>query len=110
MANFKKDLPEEKTNSFSKSIMSIIVFLYLIGSLIGTALVILAAIMNVQQNTPLDTGMFIAYAAYLGGPTATAIIFYAWKSKAENVIKISKTFEAGEQVNVMDALSKLGGN
>ena len=110
MTNVKKDLPEEKTNSFSKSIMSIIVFLYLIGSLIGTALVILAAIMNVQQNTPLDTGMFIAYAAYLGGPTATAIIFYAWKSKAENVLKIGKSFEIEKSVEVMDILSRMGGN
>ena len=101
---------QEEKSTFTKSLMSVIVFLYFIGALMGTTLIILAAVMDFKLNTQLNSEMFIAYAAYLGGPTSVAIGFYAWKSKAENVIKISKTFEAGEQVNVMDALSKLGGN
>lgn len=102
--------PEERTNTFTKSIMSVIVFLYFIGALVGTALVILAAIQDMRLNMQLDSGMFIAYAAYIGGPTATAIVFYAWKSKAENVLKIGKSFASEQTVEVMDVLSKMGGN
>lgn len=105
-----KKQPEERTNTFTKSLMSVIVFLYFVGALIGTALVILSAIMDFRLNMPLNNEMFIAYAAYLGGPTSVAIGFYAWKSKAENVLKISKSFETEERVEVIDALSRIGGN
>lgn len=101
---------EENKTTFTKSIMSIVVFLYFVGSLIGTVLVILAAIIDIKLNTHIDTAMFVAYAAYLGTPTAIAIGFYAWKSKAENVLKISKSFEVEKSVEVMDLLSRMGGN
>lgn len=107
--NTKRE-PEERTNTFTKSIMSIVVFLYFIGALVGTALVILSAIINIRLDMALDPGMFIAYAGYLGGPTAIAIVFYAWKSKAENVLKIGKSFETEQRVEVMDVLSRMGGN
>ena len=97
----------ERENSFSKSIMSIMVILYIVGAMIGTILVISAAVTNERQGSPLDPSMFMAYAAYLGGPTATAIIFYAWKSKAENVLKITQSFENEKAVEVIDALSKI---
>lgn len=106
----KELVAESKKNTFTKSIMSVVVFLYFVGAVLGTLLVILAAIMNLKHDISIETSMFIAYAAYLGGPTATAIIFYAWKSKAENVIKISKSFEAEESLEVMDKLSRMGGN
>jgi hypothetical protein len=96
-----------KSSSFTKSIMSIVVFLYFMGSLIGTALVVLAAIVDIKLGNTLDSAMFIAYAAYLGAPTATAIGFYAWKSKAENVLKIGKTFNEDTAVSVMDLLSRM---
>lgn len=105
-----KKQSEERTNTFTKSIMSIVVFLYFIGALVGTALVILSAIVNIRMNMPLDPGMFIAYAGYIGGPTAIAIVFYAWKSKAENVIKIAKGFVDEKKVEVMDVLSRMGGD
>lgn len=105
-----KEITEAKTNTFSKSLLTIIVFLYFGGVLIGTALVVLAAIVNMRQNMPIDTAMFIAYAAYLGGPTATAIGFYAWKSKAENVLKIGKSFGDDKTIETMDVLSRMGGN
>ena len=105
-----KTVKEARSNSFSKSIMSTVVFLYFMGSIIGTALVILSAIIDLRLGTPLDTSMFVAYAAYLGGPTATAIGFYAWKSKAENVIKISKTFENDKIMETMDMLSRMEEN
>ena len=105
-----KETKETRSNSFTKSIMSTVVFLYFMGSLIGTALVVLAAVMDVRHNNPLDTSMFVAYAAYLGTPTATAIGFYAWKSKAENVLKIGKTFEIDKAVEVMDVISRMEEN
>jgi hypothetical protein len=95
---------EERTNTFSKSIMSIMMFLYFMGAALGTILVILAAVINVRNGDPIDTQMFIAYAAYVGGPTATAIGFYAWKSKAENLLKIQQSHE------VIETLSQMGGN
>ena len=100
----------EKENTFSKLIMSTLVRLYMIGATLGAILVVVAAIVDIQLGFPLDASMFIAYAAYLGGPTATSIIFYAWKSKAENVLKISQSFESAQTVEVMDVLSKMGGN
>ena len=102
----------ERENSFSKSIMSTIVLLYIIGALLGTLLVILAAVVDIKNGMPLESSMFIAYATYLGGPTATSIIFYAWKSKAENVLKIGQSFKAEEDcektIEVMEILSKMG--
>ena len=95
---------EERTNTFSKSIMNIMMFLYFMGAALGAILVILAAVINVRNGDPIDTQMFIAYAAYVGGPTATAIGFYAWKSKAENLLKIQQSHE------VIETLSQMGGN
>lgn len=111
-----------RVNTFSKYVMSIIVSLYLIGAIIGAVLVIVSAIVDVEHGVAIDPSMFMAYAAYLGAPTATAIIFYAWKDKAENVIKIAQSFkleqaeqaeqfeQTGQFVEVMDILSKMGGN
>ena len=95
-----------KTANFSKSIMSTLVLLYFIGFVMGTVLVVTAAIVDIKLGNPLDTSMFVAYAAYLGGPTATAIGFYAWKSKAENVLKIGKSFGA----DVVTAITSMEDN
>lgn len=108
-----KEVIEAKKNTFTKSIMSIIVMLYVIGGVLGTLLVILSAVMDVINDRPLDVSMFIAYAAYLGTPTSIGIIFYAWKSKAENVLKIAQSFavaETAETIEVMNMLSNMGGN
>lgn len=101
--------PEEKT-TFTKSIMGIVIFLYLMGAVLGTALVVVAAIIDIRHGLSVDSSMFIAYAAYLGGPTATSIIFYAWKSKAENILKIGQTFATEQKLEAIDILSKMGGN
>jgi hypothetical protein len=98
----------EKENTFSKSILSIIVMLYILGAILGTFLVIIAAIVDVKQGFPLDSSMFVAYAAYVGGPTATSIIFYAWKSKAENVIKIAQSCAEEQRLETMEIISKIG--
>lgn len=101
---------EVKTNTFSKSIMSTIVFLYLAGALIGSVLVIVSAFVDIRLQVPIDTSMFMAYAAYLGGPTATAIGFYAWKSKAENVLKIGQSFKSEAVSDVVRILSEMEEN
>ena len=100
---------KEKVIPFSKSIMSAVILLYFIGAILGSILVVLAAKVNITLGEPIDASMFIAYAAYIGGPTATAIGFYAWKSKAENVLKISKSFKEGS-TEVASALAEMGGN
>lgn len=84
------DADKEKT-TFTKSIMTIVVLLYFLGALLGGILVVAAALVDVKLGMAIDSQMFIAYAAYIGGPTATAIGFYAWKSKAENILKIQNS-------------------
>jgi len=104
---------EEKKNTFTKSIMSIIVLLYFLGAVIGTVLVVSAALVDVHYRQMIDTAMFIAYAAYIGGPTATAIGFYAWKSKAENILKIKNSNELHQQKiecnNLIETLANMRG-
>ena len=84
------DTDKEKP-TFTKSIMTIVVLLYFLGAILGGILVAAAAITDVKLGGAIDSQMFIAYAAYIGGPTATAIGFYAWKSKAENILKIQNS-------------------
>ena len=104
-----KEIKTEKAN-FSKSLMGAIMFLYFIGFGIGTILVAMAAMIDVKLGTTMDSSMFIAYATYIGGPTATAIGFYAWKSKAENVIKIAKSFEAEQATQLIETITNMEGN
>ena len=100
----------EKTTT-SKTVLAIIVFLYFIGALLGTILVIVSAVNDIRQSRPIDTGMFIAYAAYIGGPTATAIGFYAWKSKAENILKIQRSnLQPGADQSLTSVLANMEGN
>jgi len=81
------------SSTFTKATMSIIYMLYVFGALLGGVLVTASALLDAHLGLQIDTGMFIAYAAYLGTPTAVAIGFYAWKSKAENLLKIKGTIE-----------------
>jgi hypothetical protein len=43
-----------------------------------------------------DSTLLPELLAYIGAPTAVAIGFYAWKAKAENIIKISATVKDRE--------------
>lgn len=79
---------QKEKPSFTQSIMTIVVLTYFLVAVLGGILVVVAASVDVKYGIPINTAMFIAYAAYIGGPTATAIGFYAWKSKAENILKI----------------------
>lgn len=91
-------IDKEEKQSFTKSVMVIVILLYFIGAVLGGILVVAAAIVNVGLTQSIDAAMFIAYSAYLGAPTATAIGFYAWKSKAENLLKIKNSYEQSTTV------------
>jgi len=101
------------TNTFTKITMCVLYLLFVIGALIGSALVIFSALWDVKQGVPIDQGMFVAYAAYLGTPTAVAIGFYAWKSKAENLLKIKSSLdntESTENHPLLDTIAGMGGD
>jgi len=80
-------MQDEKV-TFTKLILSIVMVLYFMGAILGAVLMIINAIYSLRLGDLVDSQFYIAYSAYLGGPTATAIGFYAWKSKAENILKI----------------------
>ena len=63
---------------FSKLVLSAVLLTYFAGFIVGARAVIL---------DPNQLGVFLAY---VGTPAATAIGFYSWKAKAENVVKIKK--------------------
>lgn len=104
-----KEIKTEKAN-FSKSLMSAIMFLYFIGFGMGTLLVAIGVVIDIELGLAIDSSMFIAYTAYIGGPTATAIGFYAWKSKAENVIKIAKSFETDQATQLIETITNMEAN
>lgn len=92
--------PKEKKHTFTKIYMALIGVLYFVGAMIGGWLVITSALLDAEAGRPLDSSMFVAYAAYLGGPTAIAIGFYAWKSKAENLLKIKNSLENRSKIHI----------
>lgn len=63
---------------FSKLFLSAVLFTYFVGVVIG----VWAVLIDISQ-----LGVLLAY---IGTPTATAIGFYSWKAKAENVVKIKQ--------------------
>ena len=63
---------------FSKLILGIVIFAYFIVVGVGIKLSL------------IDYTQYSTLAMLVGAPTATAIGFYAWKAKAENIVKIKK--------------------
>lgn len=106
-----------KNGKFSKSILAIVMFLFLMGAIIGAVLVILSAVIDIRKSHGIDPQLFMIYTAYLGAPTGTAIGFYAWKSKAENILKIhygnrekKDESECRDPELDLSILSNMGGN
>lgn len=64
--------------NFSKLILAIVMVAYFVAVVIGSIAII------------LDTTQAAPYFAFIAAPTATALGFYSWKAKAENVVKIQK--------------------
>ena len=91
-------------HEFSKIILGLVMLLYFLGAVFGGYIVAV-------DHTGIE-----ALLTYIGAPTATAIGFYAWKARAENVIKISKDVERDKKIpenikneilqNVINAVSK----
>lgn len=73
-----KTLKVSRKIEFSKLIIALVLFTYFVGVCIGVKISL------------IDTTQLSALLAYIGTPTATAIGFYCWKAKAENIIKIKR--------------------
>ena len=76
---------------FSKIVLGSAVVIWAAGAVFG------AYIVNEEREQLREL------LAYIGAPTATAFGFYAWKAKAENIIKISAAIKDRE---VLDAAVK----
>lgn len=63
---------------FSKIVLLSVLVTYFVGLYVGIKVVF------------IDVTQLGVLLAYIGTPTATAIGFYAWKAKAENIVKIKK--------------------
>ena len=68
----------KKAFEFSKLVLLAVMALYLIAAGVGIAI------------SFIDYTQYSTLAMLVGAPTSTAIGFYAWKAKAENVIKIKQ--------------------
>lgn len=74
----KRRTKKKKTVEFSKVVLLVVMILYFVVVSVGIAL------------SFIDYTQYSTLAMLVGAPTATAIGFYAWKAKAENVIKIKQ--------------------
>lgn len=63
---------------FSKLVLLLVMSTYFVGVVIGV------------KVTLIDFSQLGVLLTFIGAPTATAIVFYAWKAKAENIVKIKK--------------------
>lgn len=73
------ELPKTKRKfEFSKFVLMLVMLTYFVTVGVGVKL------------SFIDYTQYSTLAMLVGAPTATAIGFYAWKSKAENVLKIKK--------------------
>ena len=70
---------------FSKAVLALVMVVFFLAAIFG-AYIILS---NPEQ---LD-----AFFVFVGGPTATAIGFYAWKARKENLLKIKQAEKAEEK-------------
>lgn len=80
-------------SSYTKSVMSILLFLYFVGSVIGMILIGVSVGLDIKYDRVVNIGLFVVYAIYLAVPTTAAIGFYTWKSKAENLLKIQQSIK-----------------
>jgi len=63
---------------FSKLVLTLVLLTYFVGVGIGAYVTI------------IDGNQLAAYLTFIGTPTGIAIAFYAWKARAENVIKLQR--------------------
>lgn len=72
---------------FSKIVLGAVMLLYFAGAIFGGYVVM------------QDSSLLPELLAYIGAPTAVAIGFYAWKAKAENVVKISRAVTSDKKLD-----------
>ena len=82
---------------FSKIVLGAVMLLYFAGAIYGAVIV--------WQ----DSSLLGELLAYIGAPTAVAICFYAWKAKAENIIKISAAVQDREVLQAAVNQNESGG-
>lgn len=68
----------KRKREFSKIILLLVMATYFVGLVVAIRIVF------------IDVSQLAALLAYIGGPTTTAIAFYSWKAKAENLLKIKQ--------------------
>ncbi len=65
---------------FSKLLLMLVMSTYFVGAAVSFVIVF------------IDVTQLGVVLAFIGAPTATAIAFYCWKAKAENLIKIKQEY------------------
>lgn len=107
LENQPKGENEANKNTFTKSYMSIIMVIYFIGAVVGTVLVIVASMIDIRLGMPVSTAMYVAYGTYIAAPTAIAVGFYAWKSKAENLLKIKNSYDKASEIDFKELMNMI---
>ena len=81
---------------FSKVVLGAVVIVWIAGAVYG------AYIVNEERSQLREL------LTYIGAPAATAIGFYCWKSKAENILKIAKNKKLDDKTKkqVIDGVTK----
>jgi hypothetical protein len=73
----REEQPKSKRKfEYSKFILTLVLLTYFVGVYVGVKVVF--------EDSSYLTLLF----AFIGTPTATAIGFYTWKAKAENIVKL----------------------
>lgn len=80
-----------KRFEFSKAVVSSVMATYFIGMIVGIYAVL--AILRTYPEYSIEA--LVSMFTYIAAPTATAIGFYAWKAKNENIHKNPDVTEAG---------------
>lgn len=75
---------------FSKIVLLAVLLTYFVGFVVGIKVVF------------IDVSQLGVLLAYIGTPTATAIAFYSWKAKAENIVKIKQAYPQATEGTPVD--------
>jgi hypothetical protein len=62
---------------------------------------------DIRLGMPVSTGMYIAYGTYIAAPTAVAVGFYSWKSKAENLLKIKNSYDCKSEIDFKELMNMI---
>ena len=99
--------PKKKilNREFAKYMVLFVMLTYFIGIFIGVFVVL--EIIHEYPDSSVQA--LIALLSYIGAPVVTAIGFYCWKAKAENVIKFSQQNGIKDPSEVLNHITQSGG-